>query len=71
MTDPDKKMLRNIKRELKKRGNRHRRRQLDRDLQKNPEESHFAEEDLGGYLSETMNKIDNPPNQDLNCQSER
>jgi hypothetical protein len=59
MTDPDKRKMRDLKRALKKRGNKHRRAELKRNLAENPEEAAFAEEDLGGYRSDTLNKLDN------------
>ncbi|QEG31468.1 hypothetical protein GobsT_62900 [Gemmata obscuriglobus] len=59
MPDPDKRMLRDLKRKLKKRGNKHRRAELKRDLAENPEEAAHAEEDLGRYRSDTLNRLDN------------
>jgi hypothetical protein len=52
-------MLRDLKRALKKRGNKHRRAELKRNLANNPEEAAHAEEDLGRYRSDTLNKLDN------------
>ncbi|AWM35968.1 hypothetical protein C1280_02375 [Gemmata obscuriglobus] len=52
-------MLRDLKRKLKKRGNKHRRAELKRDLAENPEEAAHAEEDLGRYRSDTLNRLDN------------
>jgi hypothetical protein len=59
MPDPDKRMMRDLKRALKKRGNKHRRAELKKNLAENPEEAAHAEEDLGGYRSDTLNKLDN------------
>jgi hypothetical protein len=56
--DPDKRKLRELKRALKKRGNKHRRQQLKRDLVENPEEAAHAEEELGRHRSEDLNGID-------------
>jgi len=56
--DPDKRKIRELKRTLKKAGNKHRRRALQRDLEKNPEEAAHSEEDLGGYSSEDFNGMD-------------
>lgn len=64
MPDPDKKMLREIKRAIKKSGNRHRRRQLDRNLADNPEEAHLSEEDLGRKRSDAMNGLDSDNTRD-------
>jgi hypothetical protein len=52
-------MLRDLKRALKKRGNKHRRAELKKNLANNPEEAAHAEEDLGRYRSDTLNKLDN------------
>ena len=57
--DPDKRKLRELKRLLKKRGNKHRRQQLKRDLTENPEEAAHSEEKLGRHRSDTLNKLDN------------
>lgn len=59
MPDPDKRMMRDLKRALKKRGNKHRRAELKKNLADNPEEAAHAEEDLGGYRSDSLNKLDN------------
>ena len=59
MPDPDKRMLRDLKRALKKRGNKHRRAELKKNLATNPDEAAHAEEDLGRYRSDTLNKLDN------------
>ena len=56
--DPDKRKLRDLKRTLKKRGNKHRRQELKRDLADNPEEAAHAEENLGRHRSEDLNGID-------------
>ncbi len=59
MPDPDKRMLRELKRTLKKRGNKHRRAELKKNLATNPDEAAHAEEDLGRHRSDTLNKLDN------------
>ena len=59
MPDPDKRKMRELKRALKKRGNKHRRAELKKNLAENPEDAAHAEEDLGGYRSDTLNKLDN------------
>ena len=59
MPDPDKRKMRDLKRVLKKRGNKHRRQELKKNLAENPDEAAHAEEDLGGYRSDTLNKHDN------------
>ncbi len=56
--DPDKYKLRSLKRSVKKRGNKHRRAHLKRDLIDNPEEAAHAIEKLGRYRSDTMNGLD-------------
>lgn len=59
MPDPDKRRMREIKRALKKRGNKHRRQQLKKNLTDNPEDAAHVEEDLGRHRSDTLNKLDN------------
>jgi hypothetical protein len=56
--DPDKRKLRELKRALKKRGNRHRRQQLKRGLTVNPEGAAEAEESLGRHRSDAFNGLD-------------
>lgn len=57
-TDDEKRKLRELKRAIKKRGNRHRRRQLRRDLDENPDEAAFSEERLGRFRSHELNGLD-------------
>jgi len=59
MPDPDKRRMREIKRALKKRGNKHRRQQLKKNLTDNPEDAAHVEEDLGRHRSDSLNKLDN------------
>jgi hypothetical protein len=59
MPDPDKRQMRDLKRALKKRGNKHRRQQLKRNLAENPEEAAENEEDLGKHRSDSLNGLDN------------
>ena len=59
MPDPDKRQLRDLKRAIKKRGNKHRRQELKRNLAENPDEAADAEEDLGKHRSDRLNKLDN------------
>jgi hypothetical protein len=59
MPDPDKRKLREAKRAIKKRGNKHRRQQLKRTLAENPEDAAHAEEDLGKHRSDGLNRLDN------------
>ncbi|HVK17681.1 MAG TPA: hypothetical protein VM533_12095 [Fimbriiglobus sp.] len=56
--DPDKRRMRELKRAVKKRGNKHRRSQLKRDLAENPDEAAHSEEKLGRYSSEKFNGLD-------------
>jgi hypothetical protein len=56
--DPDKRRLRELKRALKKRGNKHRRQQLKRDLAVNPDGAADAEETLGRHRSDAFNGLD-------------
>ena len=57
--DPDKRKMRELKRAIKKRGNKHRRSQLKRDLVENPDEAAHSEEKLGRFRSDTLNGLDN------------
>ncbi|WP_439630829.1 hypothetical protein [Gemmata sp.] len=59
MPDPDKRKLREAKRAIKKRGNKHRRQELKRSLTDNPEEAAHVDEDLGKHRSDTLNRLDN------------
>jgi hypothetical protein len=56
--DPVKRELRKLKRGIKRAGNKHRRRQLKRDLTDNPEEAHHSEESLGRNQSSGLNGMD-------------
>jgi hypothetical protein len=56
--DPDKRKLRELKRAVKKRGNKHRRRQLKRDLADNPDDAAHSEETLGRHRSDAFNGLD-------------
>ena len=56
--DPTKRELRKVKREIKRAGKKHRRRQLKRDLADNPEEAHHSEESLGRNRSAGLNGMD-------------
>ena len=56
--DPDKRKLRELKRVLKKRGNKHRRQELKKNLSENPDEAAQAEEELGRHRSADLNGID-------------
>jgi hypothetical protein len=57
--DPDKRKLREQKRAVKKRGNKHRRQQFARDLRENPEEAPHSEEKFGRHSSANYNGLDN------------
>ena len=57
--DQEKRKLREQKRAVKKRGNKHRRQELKKTLTENPEEAAHAEEDLGRHRSDALNKLDN------------
>ena len=59
MPDPDKRRMRDLKRAIKKRGNKRRRQELKRNLTDNPEEAAQAEEDLGKHRSDCLNRLDN------------
>jgi hypothetical protein len=57
MPDPDKHKMLALKKALKRRGNKHRRAELKKNLANNPEEAAFAEEDLGRHRSDTLNNL--------------
>lgn len=64
-SDPRKKWeLRQFKRDIKRAGNRKRRRFYDRELLRNPDEAHLTDFDYGRYSSEAMNGIDNDHTRD-------
>jgi hypothetical protein len=57
--DQDKKReLRQLKREIKRAGGKHRRRQLKQGLIDHPEEAHEDEPDLGKFRSVDLNGLD-------------
>ena len=56
--DPDKHKIRELKRAVKKRGNKHRRTQLKKTLIENREGAAEVAEDLGRFRSDTLNGID-------------
>jgi hypothetical protein len=57
--DQDKKReLRQLKREIKRVGGKHRRRRLKQGLVEHPEEAHQDEPDLGKFRSASMNGLD-------------
>ena len=60
----DKRTLRNLKRAIKRDGNKHRRNALKQQLRECPEDAHLAEEDFGGRTSSSMNGLDRRPDED-------
>ena len=56
--DQEKRQHRQLKRDVKKAGNRKRRRHLDRELNRNPEEAANTEFDYGRDSSEPLNGND-------------
>lgn len=56
--DPDKRKMREVKRAVKKRGNKHRRQELKKNLAENPDEAAHAEENLGRFRSDALNGLD-------------
>ncbi len=67
--DPDKRKIRELKRALKKRGNKHRRHQLKRNLADNPEDAANDVEQLGRHRSESLNGIDQDGTRKQNLQT--
>ncbi len=55
----DKRMQRELKRTIKRAGNKRRRKTLKEDLRKNPEEAAQSEETFGRHSSEVLNGNDN------------
>jgi hypothetical protein len=58
MRHDDKRTLRQLKRDLKRAGSKHRRRDLKRHLAENPEEAAYARENFGRYRSSGLNGLD-------------
>lgn len=56
--DPKKRELRKLKRVVKRAGSKHRRRDLKRQLEANPEGASEVEENFGKYSSEGLNGLD-------------
>jgi hypothetical protein len=50
--------LRKLKREVKRAGSKHRRRDLKQQLREEPEEAHHAEENVGRFRSVDLNRLD-------------
>jgi hypothetical protein len=63
--DQDKKReLRQLKREIKRAGGKHRRRLLKQGLAEHPEDAHQDEPDLGIFRSSDLNGFDRRPSPD-------
>jgi hypothetical protein len=58
--EPTKREFRQLKREIKRAGSQHRRRQWKRDLRDNPEEAPYSEERFGRFSTAEMNGNDKP-----------
>lgn len=58
MRRDDKRAYRQLKRQIKRAGNKHRRQQLKRELAENPEEAPYREADVGRYRSSNFNGLD-------------
>jgi hypothetical protein len=58
--DPDKRKLRELKRAIKKRGNKSRRQRLKRELAENPEEAADSSDAVGRHRSDYLNGLDLP-----------
>jgi len=56
----DKRRLRNLKKAVKRKGNKHRRYALKRQLRQEPDEAHRAQEDVGSSQSRSLNRLDRP-----------
>lgn len=56
--DRDKRKYRQLKRNIKRAGSKHRRQDFKRALRDSPEEAHWKEENFGRYSSAAMNGND-------------
>lgn len=56
--DPTKRELREQKRQLKRAGSRHRRRDLKASLRQNPEDAHEDKQNFGRYSTAELNGLD-------------
>jgi hypothetical protein len=56
--DKDKRKFRQLKRDIKRAGSKHRRREFKRQLRENPDEAHWNEENLGRNRSAELNAYD-------------
>jgi hypothetical protein len=56
--DQDKRRYRQLKRDIKRAGNKRRRQQLKRELAENPEEATFSKFDFGDTSSAAVNGMD-------------
>lgn len=56
--DRQKRELRKLKRDIKRAGSKHRRRQLKRELTDRPDEAHVSEESFGRNRSQGLNGLD-------------
>ncbi len=61
MQQDDKREIRRLKREIKRRGNHHVRREAKRALQENPEEASELGVNYGRYSSASLNGLDRKP----------
>ena len=59
MRPDDKRRLRQLKREVKRAGNKRRRQHLKRELRDQPEDAPHSEFDFGRSSSVTLNRLDN------------
>jgi len=59
MRPEDKRRLRQLKREVKRAGNKRRRQHLKRDLRERPEDAPYSEFDFGRTTSTGLNRLDN------------
>lgn len=60
MDQDRKRELRQLKREIKRAGGKHRRRQLKQALNEHPEDAHEDQPDVGKFRSDELNGLDRP-----------
>jgi hypothetical protein len=59
MNPEDKRRLRQLKRDIKRAGNKRRRQHLKRELREHPEDAPYSEFDFGRDSSAGLNRLDN------------
>lgn len=66
--EPTKREFRQLKREIKRAGTQHRRRQWKRELRENPEDASFSEDNFGRFSTADMNGNDKPRHREMDAE---